>query len=135
KRAVAAYQTSHHLTASGEADCDTWNALGANSPPAPTMLYEISDGDVNGSFQESIPRDLVEQAKLSTLGYTSIVQELADRFHTSPDLLRRLNPSVKYGAGDRIVVPAVDPSDPDALPPANWNEARPAADLSLEVSK
>jgi lipoprotein-anchoring transpeptidase ErfK/SrfK len=34
---------------------------------------------------------------------------LAERFHSSPALLRRLNPGAAFAAGDRLVVPNVEP--------------------------
>jgi lipoprotein-anchoring transpeptidase ErfK/SrfK len=54
---------------------------------------------------EKIPEDLIEQSKLASLGYVSIEEALAERFHVSPGLLHRLNPSAKLTAGETLQVP------------------------------
>jgi lipoprotein-anchoring transpeptidase ErfK/SrfK len=50
---------------------------------------------------------MMEKATLPALAYTSPLEALAERFHCSPALLQRLNPSAAFGAGERIVVPNV----------------------------
>lgn len=71
--------------------------------------YRITPEDVAGPFNGDIPSDLVEQSKLPSLGYRSVLELLAERFHSTPALLRRLNPGVTFGDGDEIVVPNVEP--------------------------
>ena len=67
----------------------------------------ISNEDVAGPFQP-VPEDMMEKAKLPKLGYASPVEGLGEKFHTSPDLLTRLNPGKNLGrAGEQIVVPSV----------------------------
>lgn len=75
----------------------------------PLTTYRITEQDAAGPFVESVPRDLVEQSKLPHLGYASIVEALAERFHTTPAFLRRLNKGAKFSAGEEIVVPNVVP--------------------------
>ena len=41
------------------------------------------------------------------LYYTSILQELGEEFHSAPALLKRLNPSARFTAGEDIRVPNV----------------------------
>jgi lipoprotein-anchoring transpeptidase ErfK/SrfK len=74
----------------------------------PLAGYTITDQDAAGPFVESIPRDLVEQAALPSLGYTSTVEAIAERFHTTPAFLQRLNPGSTFGAGQQIQVPNVE---------------------------
>ena len=74
-----------------------------------TTNYRITAEDAAGPFTADIPSDLVEQSKLPALGYRSIVELLAERFHCTPGLLQRLNPGVQFAAGDEIVVPNVEP--------------------------
>lgn len=80
-------------------------------PPAvePLTTYTITETDVQGPFAEHIPADLVEQASLPALAYTSAVEALAERFHATPELLRRLNPDATFAAGEQIRVPDVAP--------------------------
>lgn len=72
-----------------------------------TVTYLIGAEDVSGPFVAALPDDMMEKAKLPHLGYTSVLEMLAERFHAAPELLRRLNPSSSFAAGDRIVVPNV----------------------------
>jgi hypothetical protein len=48
-----------------------------------------------------VPARPAEQARLSSLGYASLEEKLAERFHTTPAVLRSLNPGgVPAGSGD-----------------------------------
>ncbi|PYR60605.1 MAG: murein L,D-transpeptidase [Acidobacteria bacterium] len=79
-----------------------------------TMNYTITEQDAAGPFTPDIPSDLMQQAKLDALGYRNVVEALGEKFHVSPALLKRLNPSVEFKAGAQIAVPNVL----DALQPA-----------------
>jgi peptidoglycan hydrolase-like protein with peptidoglycan-binding domain len=68
--ALAAFRNAKKLTAAPQPDCDTWKALEGESTEA-TTTYTITDTDVKGPFEESIPRNLVEQSKLPALAYQS----------------------------------------------------------------
>jgi lipoprotein-anchoring transpeptidase ErfK/SrfK len=109
-KALAAFQAARGLAAAGtpagQIDPATWQALTANGP---TILaaYRITAEDVAGPFTRRIPEDMEEKAKLKALGYTSVLEMLGERFHTSPDFLRRLNPRARFAAGETIRVPAV----------------------------
>ncbi len=83
-------------------------------PFEPLTGYRITAQDVAGPFVEEIPADLVDQAKLPHLGYRSAVEALAERFHTTPTLLQRLNPRARFAEGEEIVVPNVEPLVPPA---------------------
>ena len=67
---------------------------------APTS-YTISDHDAGVPTVSAIPEDMMEKAKLKRLEYTSVLEMIAERFHASPSLLKRLNPSAKFGARGR----------------------------------
>lgn len=102
----------------GRGGAKTRKALAAfqqtSTPPSSdtpaTIEYTITDADLAGPFVEEIPKDLQQQGDLPALGYTSAVEELAERFHTSPALLHALNASLEpLQAGRTIVVPNVEP--------------------------
>jgi lipoprotein-anchoring transpeptidase ErfK/SrfK len=86
--------------------------------PSPDALvhYQITAEDAAGPFAAEIPSDLVEQSKLPSLSYRSTAEALAERYHTSPEMLRRLNPASAFAAGDTIAVPGVEPLDMPATP-------------------
>jgi lipoprotein-anchoring transpeptidase ErfK/SrfK len=75
----------------------------------PIVTYQITEADAAGPFQPSIPTDLMEQSKLSALSYRSLDELLAERFHTTPPLLKTLNRGSAMAAGDTISVPNVEP--------------------------
>lgn len=75
----------------------------------PLMSYTITAEDVAGPFVPAIPKDLVEQATLPALAYTSVIESLAERFHSTPELLQRLNPGARFAEGEQIRVPNVEP--------------------------
>ncbi len=86
----------------------------AEEPFEPLTSYRIAAEDVAGPFVKEIPADLTDQAKLPHLGYRSAVEALAERFHTTPTLLQRLNPRAQFAEGEDIVVPNVEPLVPPA---------------------
>jgi lipoprotein-anchoring transpeptidase ErfK/SrfK len=71
--------------------------------------YVITQEDVAGPFVPAIPVDLPDQASLTALSYTSPLEALAERFHSTPALLKRLNPGAQFAAGEEIQVPNVEP--------------------------
>jgi lipoprotein-anchoring transpeptidase ErfK/SrfK len=115
-RAVAAFQRAHGLQTTGRVDSATMQRLAMRTNNAAALLtYEITDADVAGPFVSAIPTDLVEQAKLPSLGYRDVVEALAEKFHTSPKLLRQLNPSAMFTAGEQIEVPNIVTAEPLTL--------------------
>lgn len=114
KRAVAGFQAARGLKVTGELDDATWQALQPDSAP-PLVSYTLTADDVAGPFQP-IPKKPADQAKLKTLGFSSVGEALGERFHADPRLLQALNPGVDLGkAGTAIQVPNIAPA---ALPKA-----------------
>ena len=106
EKAVTAFQHERRLPDSGAVDEPTWDALNMDRAPA-LMTYTIAAEDVKGPFPQSIPQDLMEQAALPALSYTSPLEAMGERFHAAPALLRALNPQAAFAAGDQVVVPNV----------------------------
>ncbi len=128
--ALAAFQDTKKLSGAGKPDCETWKALGADTAEPTVTSYTLTAGDVNGPFVK-IPPKLADQAKLDTLGYQTMTEVLAERFHTSPALLTRLNPGVAMTAGTAIKVPGVAPFDPAA----KSVKAAEVGDIAIQVSR
>jgi lipoprotein-anchoring transpeptidase ErfK/SrfK len=102
------------------------DALAAATEPA-TIRYMISAEDGSAPLVPSIPEDMMEKAKLKRLEYTSLIEMLAERFHASPSLLKRLNPGATFAAGEEISVPnVITVSD---------EKAKPVPDITVTVSK
>jgi lipoprotein-anchoring transpeptidase ErfK/SrfK len=85
-------------------------------PVQPTTRHRLTEEDATGPYQ-AIPSDMMEKASLPALGYASIVEAIAERFHATPALIARLNPGISFKAGDEIVVPNVEPMVIPAPPP------------------
>lgn len=131
--------TAKALAASGGAP--------AAAPVEPVLRYRITAEDAAGPFAE-VPEDMMEKAKLPALGYASVLEALAERFHATPALLQQLNPGATFAADEEIQVPNVEPMllpapvptpSPAAPPaPASAKPSAPAApkpDVVVSVSK
>ena len=110
RKALMAFQQANNLAVSGKLDADTWNALLSDNTDPPLTSYTILQSDVAGPFDRRIPSDLEKKSELQGLSYKHPQEELAEKFHMSQDLLRRLNPNARFDhAGEQIVVPNVEP--------------------------
>ena len=123
-RAVGAFQTANGFPSDGKLTRETWDKLLATSLSPVLVTYELTRKDVRGPFTKRIPPRLERMARLSRLGYHDAAEKLAERFHISEQLLRRLNPGIGFRkAGTTLLVPDVDRGDP------------PAAIAGVEVDK
>ncbi|MFL6195646.1 MAG: L,D-transpeptidase family protein [Thermoanaerobaculia bacterium] len=109
RKALAAFQAANGLPETGKADAATWQKLvavaGTNQAVIP---YVITPDDANGPFTPRIPEDMEEKAKLPALGYTSLLEMLSERYHSTPEFLQRLNRGARFAAaGERIMVPNI----------------------------
>ena len=102
------------------------DAIAATTDP-PTISYTITPEDAAAPTVPNIPEDMMEKAKLKRLDYSSLVEMLAERFHASPAVLKRLNPTAKFAAGEQITVPNVNVVS-DA-------EGKPLPNIQVRVSK
>ena len=103
-------------------------------PVESLTTYTISAADLAGPFVPRIPSDLVEQSKLPSLAYTSVLEMLAERFHATPALLKELNPTATFAEGEQIQVPNVDPMLVPVEKP-EYSRAAPSADRHKTASQ
>jgi lipoprotein-anchoring transpeptidase ErfK/SrfK len=105
-KALAAFQQERHLPVVPQIDAAGWGVLNGDQAPA-LQQYTITAEDVKGPFQP-VPADIAEQSKLPALGFASPAEELGERFHVSPAILKALNPGADFSkAGQSLVVPNV----------------------------
>jgi lipoprotein-anchoring transpeptidase ErfK/SrfK len=107
KKTISAYQKAHDLEVTGIADEATIASLEQANPGEALLSYTITAEDVAGPFNEKIPADKMEQAKLDHLGYTSPLEAIGEKFHANPRLLKKLNPTSDFAAGEEVQVPNV----------------------------
>jgi lipoprotein-anchoring transpeptidase ErfK/SrfK len=113
RSALIAFQAANNLAQTGQPDAATLRKLETNQENVPTLIsYTVTDDDERGPFVTT-PDDLMEQAKLAACGYQSPVEELGAMFHSSPAVLRRLNPGIDFSRpGVEIQVPNVHRDSP-----------------------
>jgi lipoprotein-anchoring transpeptidase ErfK/SrfK len=112
KKAIAAFQTERQLPVTGALDATTWDALNMDDAPALTG-YTITAEDLKGPFVP-IPADMKGKSELPYLGYSSPLEEIGEKFHSSPAVLRSLNPGANFDQeSQQLTVPNVQ-----VMPPA-----------------
>lgn len=116
--AVFVFQQAHGLPATGKLDEETYAQLTSLVGDVDgAVQYTLTDADVRGPYMW-IPANIYEQAGLPCECYASALEMIDERFHTVTDVLRRLNPSVDFGAlraGMQLWVPNVAPFDAEHL--------------------
>jgi lipoprotein-anchoring transpeptidase ErfK/SrfK len=115
----------------------TANGGNAQALPADALTsYTITEQDAAGPFAGAIPSDLMAMSKLPSLGYANLIEALGERFHSSPGLLKRLNPEAGFSAGESIKVPNVAAAVAPVGPPAGrQNDPNSAAVTIVTVRK
>jgi lipoprotein-anchoring transpeptidase ErfK/SrfK len=150
--ALTAFQSAHGLEPTGLVDARSWEALGGNEVPG-LVETQVTAEEARGRFRK-IPGSMMAKARLRALSYSSLAEALAEKYHTTPETLARLNPGVKLAAGAMIRVPNIVPDnmvapgvpappklamideDPDAESIlAEWNEDRRKALVWKDVLK
>jgi lipoprotein-anchoring transpeptidase ErfK/SrfK len=108
RKALRAFRRTQGLPSGERLDDQVWHALTRAQGDPVLTTYTITEKDVAGPFAEGIPDDYREKARLKGLDYTSSLELLAEKFHMSQDLLRRLNPDADFAqAGQKITVASV----------------------------
>ena len=122
EKAVYWFQYAEGLPATGTVDRATLERLALAAGVGEEALvrpHRLTAVEVEGPFVE-IPEDVYERAELDCLCYQSLEEKLAELFHTTPEVLARLNPTVELGTvgeGSELMIPAVAgpvPSDESA---------------------
>jgi lipoprotein-anchoring transpeptidase ErfK/SrfK len=145
QNALMGFQEAHGLQPTGKVDEATRLALAVTSNIPATRFVRIPADFAAGPFA-ALPGKPEDQAKLPALGYESLDEKLAERFHTTVEVLYEMNgiiappeptagsteaPIVTFRAGQRIRVPNVghDRIAPGSVGNADW--ARTLASLGV----
>ncbi|MER9300141.1 L,D-transpeptidase family protein [Mesorhizobium sp. M0621] len=65
--------------------------------------YTITPEDAAGPYVASIPEDYSQKAQLDRMGYTSVTEALAERFHMDENYLKALNPDINFNRPGTII--------------------------------
>lgn len=109
RNAISGFQEANQFKVTGELDEETTKALAQWQSIPATRVVTIPADFAAGPFID-VPDEAADQAKLPALGYESLDEKLAERFHTTVETLVALNP--------QIVAPGASTA-PSATPGAN----------------
>ncbi|OWV97260.1 L,D-transpeptidase [Rhizobium sp. R693] len=101
RKAIAGFELTQHLPVDGKLDPDVIGRLPDDAPAIQPYVISEDDGK---DLVEKIPKDYAEQAKMHHLGYTSIAEKLAERFHMDINLFKALNPNAPIAVGETVSV-------------------------------
>ena len=90
--ALNGFQTANDLEVTGELDEATKQALAQYDTIPATRVVTIPRNWGSQTYYKT-PDDAEDQAKMQRLGYSSLDEKLAERFHTTVDVLKQLNPN------------------------------------------
>jgi lipoprotein-anchoring transpeptidase ErfK/SrfK len=117
KKALALYKTAH-------AEAPLKDDAPADFQEPVVTEYQVREQDF--THVGDLPREKEEQSKLKKMPYPSIEDFVAERYHSDPELLKRLNPGADLSglkAGDTVKAPNVVPFEIEAL----HSEKKPVA--------
>ena len=108
--AVRAFREAHDLGSGESVTPAAYERLVEITHARPTVVtYALTQNDARGPLRK-IPEGYPAKARLDCLCYETVIERLAERFHTTPDVLRSLNPGLDFATlapGDAISVPNV----------------------------
>lgn len=113
--AVSGFQESRDLPVTGELDAATQDALSQWDNIAATRVVTIPDDWGREQFT-AVPDGIDKQAQLAQLGYESMAEKLAERFHTTPAVLAQLNPGGKPAGSAGAATGAAAPAPNESVP-------------------
>lgn len=106
-RAIRGYQAAHGLAVDGKIGAKTWASLNESDTTPVLVDYTLTAEDLAGPYSK-LPDDIEAKAALKSIGFESLAEALGERFHASPALLKKLNPTADFGkAGTVLQVPGV----------------------------
>lgn len=129
--AIAGFQEANGLPITGQIDAATQAKLAAYATIPATRVITIPEDFASGPFQP-VPKDPADQATMPVLGYASLGEKLAERFHTTLATLAALNPG-----GLPAGAPGAPPPPPEAsaTPQAKVGPAAPPPPMAFRAGQ
>ncbi|MGH8020782.1 MAG: L,D-transpeptidase family protein [Opitutaceae bacterium] len=113
--AVVAFQQKHGLRITGQLDGNTREKLQLIAPPL--AIYTITADDLLDLRPAA--KGWLERSTLDRLGFSTLLEMVAERHWANPKLIRRLNPKIEWDRltiGTEILVPNVSRGQPRTRP-------------------
>ena len=133
ENALKGFQESRGLTVSGQLDEATRQELARYQRIPATRVVTIPQDWGQENYQP-IPEDPAEKAKLEKLGYTSLDERLAERFHTTVDVLKQLNPGGRPAGAPAGAGAAGQPGPAASASPSATTSPSPSGSASPGAS-
>jgi lipoprotein-anchoring transpeptidase ErfK/SrfK len=111
RAAIRAFQRESDLPETGELDETTKTNLTLDAPPLTT--YTVSSNDL--ARLQPLSKSWLGKSQQTALDYETILELVAEKCHSHPDLIRRLNPGVDWAhvpARTSVQVPDIAADDP-----------------------
>lgn len=111
RAAIAAFQRSRNLPATGELDANTCLRLTLDAPALTN--YVVTTEDL--SELQPLGKTWLAKSEQTSLAYQTILELVAEKAHAYQSLIRKLNPAVDWAnvpAGTVLTVPAVTYPEP-----------------------
>ena len=99
-KAIAGFEALQRLPVDGKLDPELLARLADGVPVI--QAYAITEEGKD--IVEIIPKDYADQAEMDHLGYASIAERLAERFHMHIALIKALNPTAAFKPGETTAV-------------------------------
>ena len=136
--ALKGFQQARDVPVTGQPDEATTKLLDAYGTTPGLIEVTLAAQDFAGPFVGAMPKRPEDQAKLPAMGYANVLEELAERFHTTPAVLIELNGAeTPLAAGVKIKVPNVVPAEsayPETLKP-EWRATLAQLSVSSDQPK
>lgn len=113
--ALKGFQESRGLRVTGELDEATRQALARWDNIAATRVVTIPDDWGQVGFAP-VPDGAEAQAGMARLGYENMAEKLAERFHTTPEVIARLNPGGQPARAGNAASSTSSPSSSQTQP-------------------
>ena len=116
--ALKGFQEARGLPVTGKLDDATQQALAQWKHIPATRVVTIPADFANDQFVQ-IPKEREDQAKLARMGYSSLGEKIAERFHTTEEVLAELNAQL-------AAAPPVPAQENQSAPKSKEAEPKPA---------